>query len=523
MKIKLLIVCLLLSACGPGRPKEATNQLRFAVSNDPKSFDPHLADDSSTGAIRDLTAGFLLRTNRLTDEVQPQLAESFRIIDDNRAIAIHMRPSLKFSDGSPLTAVDVVRTLKGLLANKEATIGDAFIEGAPQITSFSPLDLEVRYKDFKPRIDRIFDEIAIVPAAPAKLPASAGPFFVEKYIPGQFVQLARNPHYWKSPLPRLDSIRIDIQGTSQIVLNRFLQGELHLIDRPSPEVFAQIAKRMPNAARDLGPSLDSEFFWFNETTTTKLPAFRHAWYNSALFRRAISMAVHRDDIARNVYRGYAHPAAGPESPADKFWFNSALQPLPTDPNAALKLLTAEGFILKDNTLRDRQGNPVEFSLVTQAGKTVLENTAAIVAEDLRRIGIHVNVVKIDANSLIERIQTTFDYEAALWNFNQDPDPLDQLNVWPSSAPIHAWNPKQSSPATIWEARIDEIVKIQTSEPSREARKKAWDEFQKIMAEQQPLIYLVNPDYLCAVSPLLKGMQPAQIPPQLWWNIEQISF
>ncbi len=194
----------------------------------------------------------------------------------------------------------------------------------------SPLEITIRYPAPKPDIERLFDALSIIPAKMdpnlTKPPASAGPFFVADYKPGEYVRLARNPNYFMRPA--LDSIRIDIQPNPDIELTRFLRGELDLINKVEPANFDRIAKEQPAAARNLGPSLDSEFMWFNQAPSTTVPAWKRKWFTSMAFRQAIRDSIHRDDIARIVFRGHAHPAAGPVSPANKFWFNAALKPLP---------------------------------------------------------------------------------------------------------------------------------------------------------------------------------------------------
>ena len=167
---------------------------------------------------------------------------------------------------------------------------------------------------------------------------------------------------------------------------------------------------------------------------------------------------------------------------------------------------------------------MEFSLITNAGNAARENTAPLIQTDLGKIGIKVNIVTLDFSSLIDRIARTLDYEAALQGFNNvEIDPLDDLNVWLSSGAQHAWWPNQKSPSTPWEARIDELEKEQASTGSREIRRKAVDELQRIVVEQEPIVYLVNPDYLYAMSANVKGAQPSVAPPHIWWNVEWLKL
>jgi peptide/nickel transport system substrate-binding protein len=482
--------------------------------------------------IRYLTGGVLVRINRVTDKPEPALAESWKLSDGGRTITFRLRTGLKFSDGSPLSAFDVARTFSAALDPKhEAPVGDTFRseQGDPNVHVISALEVAIRYPQPKPDIDRLFDSLSIVPETSAALPPSAGPFYVAEYKPGDFVRLARNPNYWRhdaagKQLPYLDSVRIDIQPNREIELTRFLRGELHLINRVDAEHFDRISKEKPAAARNLGASLDSEFLFFNQSPSPSVPAWKRQWFTSAAFRRVVSASIHRDDIARVVFRGHAHPAAGPVSPSNHFWFDAELKPLAFDSPAALYELGKEGFALRDGVLRDREGHPVEFSLLTTSGSRPREAMAAIVQDDLGKIGIHVNIITLDSRSLIDRISKTLQFEACLFGFsNVETDPVQEMNIWLSSRPQHAWWPMEKTPATPWEARIDKLELLQASEPSRAGRKKAFDEFQRIVVEQSPIIYLVNADYLAAVSPSLKGLQASTSPPQILWNIESLSL
>ena len=500
-------------------------ELRFSIPADPKTFDPlHVSDDNSE-IVRYLTAGTLVRVNRVTDKVELQLADSYKLSPDGRAVTFHLRPGLKFSDGTPLNSSDVARTLNTALDPKQASPkGDTFRsdKGPPEVKVISPLEISIRYPAPKPDIERLFDALSIVPLKAARIPASAGPYFVAEYRSGESLRLSRNPHYWMRPA--LDSIRIDIQPNHDIELTRFLRGELDLIDKLEPAGFDRVVKEQPAAARNLGSSLDSEFIWFNQAPSPTVPEWKRKWFTSKAFRRAVSESIRRDDIARIVFRGHAHPAAGPISPANKFWFNAALKPLPYDAQAATRDLAADGFKLSGGVLKDRDGHAVEFSIITNAGNRNREAMAAVIQNDLSAIGIRVNIVTLDMGSLIERIAKTAQYEACLLGFaSVEINPTEQMNVWLSSAAQHAWWPLEKTPSTPWEARIDQLEISMASEPSRDLRKKAIDEMQRIVVDEQPIIYLINPDYLVALSPRIRGAQPVASPPQILWNVESLRI
>ena len=176
------------------------------------------------------------------------------------------------------------------------------------------------------------------------------------------------------------------------------------------------------------------------------------------------------------------------SPANKFWFNSKLKRKLTVPKGALKALQSEGFRLENGSLKDHEGNAVMFSIITNSGNKYRERMAALIQDDLQKIGIRVNVVTLDFPSLIERMTQTFDYEAILLGLtNVDLDPNTQMNVWLSSSENHQWNPQQKAPETAWEAEIDKLMRIQASSADAKKRKESFDRVQEIVVEQSPFI------------------------------------
>ena len=210
-------------------------ELRFNIAGDPKTFDPLQVAEEHSEIVRYLTGGALVRVNRVTDTVEPELAESWKNSPDGRAVTFHLRSGLKFSDGTPLTAQDVARTLNTALDPKQASpVGDTFRteKGNPEIQVTSPLDITIRYPAPRPEVERLFDDLAIVPPSGK---ASAGAFFVSEYKPGDHVLLARNPYYREKPA--LDAIRISIQPNHDIEVARFLRGELDLINSVDPTSF----------------------------------------------------------------------------------------------------------------------------------------------------------------------------------------------------------------------------------------------------------------------------------------------
>ena len=528
--LRLLLCCTLFSGSAFS---QSGGELRFCLRSEPKTFDPLLVDDDSSLSIRYLTGGVLVRANRKTQDLEPELAESWKVLKDGRQITFKLRHGIMFSDGSPFSSEDVAFTMQRLMDPAlHSSTGDAFRSGSGAVSTkiMAPDQIAIIFPAPIAGLERLFDQVAIMSAhSPKKEAAVLGPFLVAEYKAGSSVLLRRNPNYWKKDsqgrrLPYLDSIRLDIQSNRDVEMLRFKRGELDLINILDSDYFDRLAAVSPQLAHDAGASLDSDFMWFNQVASAPIPEYKRTWFRSTNFRRAISQAINREDLSRVVFNGHAQPAVGPVSPANKFWFNSKLKAEPYRPDAALKRLQADGFHLQNGALFDRGGNAVEFSIVTNAGSKPRERMAVMVQEDLGKLGIKVNVVTLDFPSLIERISQKFNYEAAMLGFrNVDLDPNGQMNIWLSSAENHAWNPQQKSPETAWEAEIDRLMRAQVSTADLRKRKESFDRVQEMVAEQTPFIYLVNQNALSAVSSAVGGSNPGILSPQTFWNAERLTL
>jgi peptide/nickel transport system substrate-binding protein len=507
-------------------------ELRFCLRSEPKTLNPLLVEDDASETIRYLTGGVLVRVNRVTLKAEPELAVSWKVSEGGKRIRFKLREGLKYSDGTPFSAADVAYTMQQLMDPAlHSSTGDAFrsAEGKLAVQVISPTVIEISFPAPVANLINLFDTVAILSAkSPQKEMAALGPFYVAERKAGSYLLLKRNPYYWKKDaagkqLPYLDAIHIDIEQNPEIEALRFKRGEVHLINTVSPAIFEKLSA--DNAAvLDAGASTDTEQLWFNQVAGSPLPAYKKAWFTSTNFRRAISEAINREDMARIIYHGHAVPAIGIISPSNKFWFNSSLKPHAYDTSSALRKLQQDGFRLQGETLRDKAGNAVEFSIVTNSGNRTREGMATMIQQDLKKIGIKVNVVTLDFNSLLERMTQTFNYEACLLGFqNVELDPNSQMAVWLSSSDNHQWNPNQKSPATEWEAEIDKLMRAQAASGDEHKRKQYWDRVQQIAWEQEPFIYLVNKDALVAISPMVKNAAPSVFRPQTYWNVETLTL
>jgi peptide/nickel transport system substrate-binding protein len=509
------------------------NELRLAIRSDPRSFNPLLVDEESGDIVRYLTAGVLMRIDRVTQRPEPELALAWNWKGAGKTLQLELRKGVRFSDGSPFSSEDVVYTFQSMLKPElHSPLADAFrsSKGAHAVRPLGEHSVQITFPEPIAGIERLLDQVPILSRKTGR-PEDAvlGPFVVDQYAAGSHLVLRRNPNYWKKDrngarLPYLDRVRLDIQANRDIEVLRFRRGELDMIRGLDAEAYEQLQAEHRIPVMSLGAGFDSEMLWFNQTGAAPIPAYRKQWFRSTAFRKAVSHAINRTDLVRLVYHGHAEAAGGPYTSGNRIFYNPAVTPDEWSPERSRRLLAADGFAWRNEVLYDRAGNRVEFSLITNSGNKNRARIASLLQQDLRNLGIRVSVVPLDFPSLVERITKTFAYEACLLGLvNVDPDPNGQMNVWLSSGANHQWNPRQTAPETAWEAEIDKLMRAQASTLDIRKRQQSFFRVQEIISEQTPFIYLVSPHSLAAATAALRSLAPSAMRPHLLWNIEHIRF
>src|SRR6202007_2022997 len=218
--------------------------------------------------------------------------------------------------------------------------------------------------------------------------------------------------------------------------------------------------------QDLGPGFEYNFLFFNlnEVSAKDLPevARKQSWFQDVRFRQAVSAAIDRDGIVRLVYSGRATPLWGNVTPGNKLWSDPQLPQPPKSAERARTLLKSADFSWnQDGSLRDPHGSPVEFSILTSSSNAQRTKMATIVQDDLAQLGMKVQVVSLEFGTVVSHLTKSHDYEACVMGLvSGDADPTPEMNVWGSSGETHLWHPKESRPATTWEADIDGLMQRQ---------------------------------------------------------------
>ena len=530
-------------------------ELLVSVRSEPRSFNRHAARDTTTNLVTILTQSRLIRVNQATQAVEPSLAESWTIADGGRRYTLALRKDVVFSDGHPFTADDVVFAFEAAYdARAGSMLGDVVQAGGKklQVSATDPHTVVITFPEpFAPGI-RILDSLPILPKhkladalkqgvftkawgldTPPSEIVGLGPFMVSEYVPGQRVVFVRNPRYFgKAPdgsaLPYLDRLVMEIVPDQSAELLRLESGQLDMMTSEiAPEAYAPL-KRAADEGRvkllDLGVSRNADAFWFNLKPGALGADTRAAWLQRDELRQAISLAVDRKLFADTVFFGAGVPVYGPETPANKVWYWPGLPQIPHDPAKAKTLLASIGLTDRngDGLLEDAQNRPARFTLLTQKGRPSLERGAAVIRDELKKIGLTVDVVALDGGAVIDQFLHAR-YEAIYFNADKsDLDPGTNPDFWFSFGSAHMWNLEEKAPVTAWEKRIDELMTKQIASPDEAERKTLYNEVQQIFAEHEPLVYFVAPRIYVAHAARVTNLTPAEYRPQILWRPETVA-
>lgn len=529
-------------------------QLVIAERTPPSTFNPIFAPDGSTKAVVERLFADLVHINRRTLKTEPSLASSWSVSKDGREYTLKLRPGLRFSDGHPCTADDVVFSFRVYLDERvHAPQRDLLMVGGKPIEVSKKDDATVVVRLAEPYAvgERMFDSFAILPqhvlgkaytdgtltrawgvdAAPESI-VGMGPFRLREHVPGQRIVLERNPYYWKrdgegNALPYLDRLVYLTIGSSDAEFLRFKAGDLDIMSRMSAEQFAALPGGGAFQAVDGGPSLEYNFLFFN---LNDLPqgspiAPRQAWFRNEAFRHAISAAIDRQAIVSLVFRGRGEPLWGPVTRANATWYNPSLQRPARSVDGARGLLKGAGFSWRgDGALLDHGGTPVEFSVLVQATSAARGHMATLIQNDLAQLGIKVAIVPLDSRAVVDRVRNARDYDACVLGLVAgDADPNTDISVWLSSGENHAWRPSGKAPATPWEAEIDDLMRKQISARTFAARKQLFDRVQAVLAEHEPMIFLASPHILAAARSGLANFNPGVLPHYSLWNVDELYW
>ncbi len=525
--------------------------LYFILNGDPKTLNPALAQETtSTAVIGDLFSG-LTRLDLKTMEVKPDLALRWEVSEDGRVWTFYLRRDVRWSDGTPFTADDVVFTFNEIYYNDSIPTPTRdiltvkgrkikvekidrytvrFILPEPFAPFLNALSAEILPKHKLERFVRegTFNTAWNVNTDPSEI-VGTGPWVIKEYVKGQRVVYLRNPYYYRKDeegrrLPYLKRKVGVIVSDPDTALLKFSNGEVDYLGL-RPQDLQHIAKLEGKEVEvyDLGPTPSTTFLVFNQNPNAKIPPYKLRWFQNRIFRIAISHAVDREGICYLVYNGLAEPLYTPITPANRPYYAESYYPrFEYNLEKARKLLESIGFRDRDGDgiLEDPEGHDLKFTLITNAGNKERETIGNILKEDLKKIGVEVHFQPIDFNNLVSRLTAPpYEWEAVIIGLTGSLDPHFGRNVWHSSGLLHMWHPRQENPSTPWEAEVDRLIDRGAVELDFKKRVELYRKAFRIITEQQPMIFIATPKSMLAVYRKFGNLFPT-----VWgWYEEEMLF
>jgi peptide/nickel transport system substrate-binding protein len=567
----LVLITATLAACNIAASK-ATQMSQVVVANlsDPKTFNVVLNAESPN--IFGLIYEGLVTENPITGKTEGALAEDkWEISQDELRFVFTLRKNLKWSDGQPLTADDVIFSYNDLYLNP--AIPNNYVDGLRigQSQAFPKIrKLDDRRIEFiLPEPYAPFLESAALPIVPAhilretiakkgkdeNLPFLStwgvdtppekiivnGPYKIETYLTTQRIILDRNPYYRKKDkqgkqLPYIDRVIWAIVESQDTALLQFRSGSLDTFS-VTPDYFSLLKKEEERANFTIyngGPAYGSQFIAFNLNTGKKngkplIDPKKSRWFNEVKFRQAVAYALDRPRMINNIYRGLGTPQNSLNSIQSPF-YDRQIKGYEYNPEKAKQLLKEAGFKYNaKQKLLDAENNPVRFTMITNAGNKIREAMGAQIKQDLAKIGIQVDFTPIDFGTLVAKLSDTLDWDCHLLGFTGGNDPYAP-NIWLPDGNLHSFNQKLLPPqkplegrvVADWEQEIGRLTIAGARELDREKRKAIYAQLQRLELEYAPFIYLIQPYSLSAVRNRFEGIQYSALG-GAFWNLDEISI
>ncbi|MBI4644412.1 MAG: peptide-binding protein [Deltaproteobacteria bacterium] len=474
-----------------------------ASIGDASTLIPPLASDAASHAIASLVYnGMVKYDGDLT--LIGDLAESWEVSPDGLTITFKLRRGVKWQDGAPFTAQDVLFTYRVMVDPKTPTAYSGDYLQVKKAEAVDDYTFRVTYpQPFAPALGtwtlnilprHLLEGQDITKSPLARHPIGTGPYRFQEWKAGEKIALVYNPDYFEG--------RVYLNGYIYLIkpdlATMFLELKAGNIDRMGLEPL-QYARQTeyPKFARMYNKYRYIPFSYIYLGYNLEDTRFK-----DRRVRQALTLAINKKEIIEGVLMGLGQESFGPYKPGAWF-YNPDVPKFSYDPAKARALLAAAGWQPGADGILTKDGKPFEFTILTNQGNTLRQRTAEIIQRRLQEIGIRVQIRTVEWATFIKQFIEKGHFEAVLLGWNTGLDP-DQYDIWHSSKTrpgelnfIHYKNPE-----------VDKLLEEGRHTFDKEKRRRAYFRLQEILAEDQPYTFLFVPDALPAISRRFRGIKPA---------------
>ncbi|MDD2967691.1 MAG: peptide-binding protein [Desulfovibrionaceae bacterium] len=494
------------------QPKNAENndapvdgdRIVFGSIGEASNLIPYITADSASHEIADLLYISPLRYNKNL-EVEPYAAESFSVEDEGRLLRFTLRKGMLWEDGVEITAEDVEYTWKIVCDPATGSPYAQDFQAVKEFTVTGRYSFEVRYDKFytramsawmSPILPKHILQGQNIRSTPfSRKPVGAGAYRLKQWEPGSRITLAASPTYFKGKPHIAEQVYRIIPDASTL----FMEGKAGKVDvlGLSPQQYLR---------QTSGEFWQKEFTKYNFVGSLYVFLgfnLEHPVFKDVRVRRAISLAINRDDLVKGVLMGQGTPANGPFKPGT--WAHDAsLPPVQQNILAAKALLAEAGFSDSDGDgVVDKQGRALAFTILTNQGNEQRILTATVIQAQLKAVGVKVQVRTVEWAAFIREFVNKGRFDAIIlgWTLPAEPDPYA---VWHSSQ-SYAGGLNMTHYRN---AEVDDLLEAARTQPDQHKRIALYKRFQQILYEEQPYCFLYVPYSLFAVQSRFHGIQPA---------------
>jgi peptide/nickel transport system substrate-binding protein len=502
---------------------KAGGSIVLPLLNDPDSFNPYLSTYADVDDVLRLVFPTLMHEHpdfeKGPPDFTPFAAESWEIAKDRSTITFHLRKDMNWSDGVPLTAEDVRYSWQTAKDKDVAWVNNSIKDFIDDVKVVDDKTVVLHYTEASPYqvMDandgyiipkHVFSKIPYAdwkthPSWTAEAGVSAGPYRVVEFTSQERVVLEANPTYYRKGFPRIPRVTFRVIKKQEAQRDALLSGGLDVVQT----VPALDVKRFVE---------DGRFHLFN----CRSRGFTYVGWNCRRFpvddpdvRRAMTLAIDRDDLVESLYVGYADVGSSPI--ISSMWAHDrTMKPLPFDPEEAKKTLEARGWKPGAGGVREKDGKRLSFPILVSSVNDLRIRACTKMQAYVKNVGVEMKIETVEPNTLSERLRKhDFVAEYGAWYVATK---VDEKVTWHSSSTGYDgfnWVDYRNP-------RVDEIIEKARVMTDFAAAKPLWDEFQRIIEKDQPYTFVAEPRQLNVYAKRLRGVLSAAVGPFLnveeWW-------